>query len=418
MGPPLVAWYSPSYLSYPRAVSVTEEGAGREARTTERRDVRSPAKRSGAPVLESEPRLQPFIKWPGGKSQELPLIAAAAPPLRGRLIDPFVGGGAVLLATPDEVPAWANDICPELIGIYDAAGRADADLQSALIELGEAWDRLGRLHDLYADLATSSVSDATTTPAAALARHRTSLSVALEPGGTELRSMVEVRLSRDLEGKFKRMRRVEGRVGSRLDDHDRLENVEGAVRAAFYYAVRSRYNTARAAAHSGAQRLADFFFLREFAYAAMFRFNATGAFNVPYGGVTYNRKSFAAKASALFSSQMAARLRVTDWRCMDFETFLGEAHPTAADFVFVDPPYDSDFSSYDDRPFIESDQERLHNVLASLSANVMVVIKDTPLIRRLYGSSRWQIAEARKTYMWTIKSRNVRQVNHLLITNY
>src|SRR3989304_10203868 len=45
------------------------------------------------PRIEASPTLTPFLKWPGGKSSELPLIAALAPPLTGRLIDPFVGGG-------------------------------------------------------------------------------------------------------------------------------------------------------------------------------------------------------------------------------------------------------------------------------------------------------------------------------------
>ena len=48
----------------------------------------------------------------------------------------------------------------------------------------------------------------------------------------------------------------------------------------------------------------------------------------------------------------------------------------------------------------------------------MIVIKDTPMIRRLYGSDRWRVAEADKTYMWTIKSRNDRETTHLTITNY
>ncbi len=40
---------------------------------------------SGAtPSLEGIPALTPFIKWPGGKSLELPAIAAKAPPLTGR----------------------------------------------------------------------------------------------------------------------------------------------------------------------------------------------------------------------------------------------------------------------------------------------------------------------------------------------
>jgi len=165
-------------------------------------------------------------------------------------------------------------------------------------------------------------------------------------------------------------------------------------------------------------RLADFFFLREFAYAAMFRFNSRGEFNVPYGGITYNGKSLSDKLDILFSSGMLGRLQNTTWRCADFELFLREAAPVRSDFVFIDPPYDSDFSDYDNLPFGSSDQERLQRVLEGLSASVMIVIKDTPMIRRLYRSDRWRMAEADKTYMWTIKSRNDRETTHLTITNY
>jgi len=34
--------------------------------------------------------------------------------LSGRLIDPFVGGGAIQFAAPPGAAAWANDACPDL----------------------------------------------------------------------------------------------------------------------------------------------------------------------------------------------------------------------------------------------------------------------------------------------------------------
>ncbi len=372
----------------------------------------------GASRLASEPTLQPFMKWPGGKTQELPLIARAAPPLLGRYIDPFLGGGAVLLATPSNVPAWGNDICPELIGIYAGAASDDPQLRSALIGLGEAWDRLGDLVLLYRDLASCFGRDFVPGSGKIVKPHESELFAAIETAGPELSGLIKARLARDLDDKLDRMKRVEARAGHTLNDADLMANVEGAVRAAFYYAVRYRYNVARAAARLGRQRSADFFFLREFAYAAMFRFNASGEFNVPYGGVTYNRKSFASKVQTLMKPRMRERLQATEWRCTDFEPFLEEAQPSPGDFVFVDPPYDSDFSSYDNRSFASLDQTRLRDTLAALRANVMVVIKDTPMIRRLYGDGTWRIEENRKTYMWTIKSRNDREANHLVITNY
>ena len=42
--------------------------------------------------------LSPFIKWPGGKEQELQHITPNLPEDINRYIEPFVGGGAVLLS--------------------------------------------------------------------------------------------------------------------------------------------------------------------------------------------------------------------------------------------------------------------------------------------------------------------------------
>jgi DNA adenine methylase len=381
--------------------------------------VVAPLSARGVPgsSLEASPSLIPFVKWPGGKSGELASIAALAPPLTGRLIDPFVGGGSVLLATPVGVPAWANDACADLVRVYRMVRDADAAVRDALGALAVAWDGLGVAEDWYRELGAAFRSGAEPT------RGRSpmatgDLAIVVADAGPGLVEAWSRRLERDLPAKLDRMRRVQATVGAPLSDADLLANIEGAFRAAFYMAIRERYNGARLAGRWDAARTADFLFLREFAYAAMFRFNARDEFNVPYGGVTYNRKSFAEKISLMFSPAMTARVRATEWRSVDFAPFLASAEPDADDFVFVDPPYDSEFSAYDNRPFGWQEQRRLRDTLESLAARVLVVIRDTPMIRSLYGGGRWTITESAKTYMWTIKSRNDRRATHLVISNY
>jgi DNA adenine methylase len=361
--------------------------------------------------------ITPFLKWPGGKSDELAAIAAAAPSLTGRLIDPFVGGGSVLLATPAVVPAWANDACTDLVRLYERAASSDPVSREAFDSVAETWDGLSRLPELYAELAMAFRSSARSALRDAVSSRALALRRMAEHAGPDLADVFLARLDRDLPSKFGRMRRIQASSGE-LSAPDLLANVEGAVRSAFYMAVRHRYNRARRAGRWDRLRSADFLFLRELAYAAMFRFNARGEFNVPYGGITYNRKSLADKVELMFSQAMQARLQATQWRSVDFEPFLEEAAPTEDDLVFVDPPYDSDFSSYDDLPFGWRDQRRLEDVLGSLRSRVIVVIKDTAMIRDLYGSAHWRISQAAKTYMWTIKSRNDRSATHLTITNY
>ncbi len=370
------------------------------------------------PRLEARPLVAPFLKWPGGKSQELPAIAALAPPLTGRLIDPFVGGGAILFAAPPEVAAWANDACPELIGLYAAAGSRDAAVSEAIARVAYAWEELSSIPALGEDLADAFLAGSRDGVGASLERWREPLREVIDGAGPPIAKVFELRVERDLHAKFERMRGVQRSVGRDLSRPDLLGNIEGSLRSSFYMSIRSRYNAARLAAGFDAFRHADFFFLRELAYAAMFRFNARGEFNVPYGGVTYNRKTLAGKAALLFGAPARARLANTELRCTDFEPFLADARPTAEDFVFVDPPYDSEFSAYDNRPFTSSDQRRLRDALSLVPAHVMLVIRDTPGIRALYSSERWHVIEAAKTYAWTIKSRNERSATHLTITNY
>ena len=373
---------------------------------------------SPASRLEARPLVAPFLKWPGGKSQELPSIAALAPPLTGRLIDPFVGGGAILLATPPAVAAWANDACPELVALYSAAASRDDAVRGAIAAVASAWDELSSIPELCDDLAEAFLAGSRVRVAGLLERWHGTLRDIVDRAGSSIAERFGLRVEPELLAKLERMRNVERTLGRALSRPDLLANVEGSLRSSFYMSIRGRYNAARLATVDDAFRTADFFFLREFAYAAMFRFNARGEFNVPYGGVTYNRKSLAGKAALLFGAPVRARLANTVLRCADFEPFLAEASPTAEDFVFVDPPYDSEFSAYDDRPFTPSDQRRLRDALALLPAPVMLVIKDTPGIRALYASEPWHVIEADKTYSWTIKSRNDRAATHLTITSY
>ncbi len=81
--------------------------------------------------------LSPFLKWPGGKSSELAKIASAAPHFTpDRFIDPFVGGGSVLLAVDPSIPAIVNDICPELIDLYRSGAENRPELKSELQPMG------------------------------------------------------------------------------------------------------------------------------------------------------------------------------------------------------------------------------------------------------------------------------------------
>lgn len=363
-----------------------------------------------------EEPLSPFVKWPGGKSSELPGIRSAAPTGKiERYLEPFLGGGSVLLATDPQVPAAANDTCPELIGLFSGAAANDNSLFDQLISLSNCWDVIGSFEESFtqaAHLFQSGGQDNQVT------RTLFSLSPKLfiEPSG--LRAEFDRRLQRDLPKKISRIRSLQTFHQRELPLSEVGANLEASFRSSFYMSVRRRYNEARSRREFGPVRNADFYFLREFGYASMFRFNARGDFNVPYGGISYNRKSLLAKVNYLFSRNIRDRLVTTEFTSEDFEGFFLKVRPAAGDFVFVDPPYDAAFSEYDGRAFADPDQQRLADTLSTLESKIMLVIGDTPQIRDLYSTSPWKIESSAKSYNWNIKGRNDRKANHLTITNY
>jgi hypothetical protein len=137
----------------------------------------------------------------------------------------------------------------------------------------------------------------------------------------------------------------------------------------------------------------------------------------PYGGITYNRKPFTDRIAHLASAPVTERLAATTIACADFQDFLDGLDLGPDDLVFLDPPYDSDFSTYDRAGFGPDDHRRLAATIRRLPCSFQLVIRDTPLVRDLYLDDAWFVQAFDHTYSWTIKDRNDRAATHLLITN-
>jgi DNA adenine methylase len=362
--------------------------------------------------------LSPFLKWPGGKSSELKKIADSAP-MSGidRFIEPFVGGGSVLLSVNTEIPALANDICPELIDLYQSGSNDDKVLKLELNKLSNFFEFITKHDDKWLRM-SSQLMESRIEPEEAGSAIIQVLDIEIRKFGNNFYQEFSRRLYRDLPKKLKRIKKLQIEKKRELPLQEFANNVEGSIKAAFYMAVRERYNGYRRDKVFNKIRTADFLFLREYCYASMFRFNSKGEFNIPYGGISYNRKDFTSKIEKLFNPTMRNRLKNTKFSCLDFEDFLNSAKLIDTDFIFVDPPYDSDFTDYDGKEFRNNDQERLASYLNDVSSRVMLVIGDTTLIRKLYSGPKWRIQEDNMQYKWTIKSRNDRGKTHLTITNY
>ncbi|HET7813075.1 MAG TPA: Dam family site-specific DNA-(adenine-N6)-methyltransferase [Candidatus Baltobacteraceae bacterium] len=145
---------------------------------------------------------------------------------------------------------------------------------------------------------------------------------------------------------------------------------------AVYTNNRERFNELVAQGKEQSEEAAAlFYYLNRTGYNGLCRFNAKGVFNVPFGRyktISYDRDLL----------QFKTALRDYDFTCSDFETIALDDD----DFVYADPPYDVEFTSYFAGGFSWDDQKRLAKWLAQHRGPVVASNQATPRILKLYRS--------------------------------
>jgi len=371
-------------------------------------------------------KLHPLLKWAGGKEKELPHILPHLPNNIERYYEPFVGGGAVYFAV-DYPEMLINDRSQELISLYQFVREHNQDFFNHLKDLHTGWlllekileahrDTLRQMYLSYANDIWSKNELADATSSFIFAHEKELIGIFSVPLTIAPDSFFR-ETNKNLTGKMQRMKTIEKEKGI-LSDTDLLGNIECSLKSAFYMHFRYLYNYAAKLALPDSLSAAIFYFIREYCYASMFRYNSTGQFNVPYGGMSYNRKDFVRKINYLQSENVKAHLEKTVLYNLDFEEFFAVTKPGANDFIFLDPPYDSDFSTYAQNTFGKNDQTRLRDCLLSCKARFMLVIKNTDFIRNLYTEKDFFIKNFNKKYLVSFQDRNDKTAEHLVITNY
>jgi DNA adenine methylase len=371
-------------------------------------------------------RLTPLLKWAGGKEQELKHILPLIPSF-DVYYEPFVGGGAVFFCIQSR-KKFINDKSPDLFNLYMLIAQQDEAFFRALDTLLHGWQRVSRIVDEYA-VGLIKIYKAYSMDTSSPGEMQSSLLEFIQHHTAEFNEMLKAffdkdtanfirEIERNLLSKTRRMKELENRKW-KLPERDIVANIECALKSAFYMHLRHLYNRISQYEIPPSHAAAIFFFVRENAYASMFRYNSKGEFNVPYGGISYNRKDLARKVAYLHSREVELHFKNTVIENTDFEAFLQKHPPQAEDFIFIDPPYDSEFSTYSQNEFSREDQERLARcLLEQCKAKFMLVIKNTPTILRLYGDTDLKIRAFDKKYLVSFQDRNNRDAEHLIITNF
>ena len=327
--------------------------------------------------------MHPFIKYPGGKSKEIPLVKRYMPQNIKRYVEPFVGGGSIYFAL-DIHPSLINDKSKDLYLLYTSIRDNNEEFKKYLEQMDLIWKKIEE-ENFIEQISGIDIVDI-----------------------KSFRKYYESSLKR----KMLSIKKFE-KEGINVSEQDKIETEITARKTAVYMLFRDIYNSQQAneQLHS-----ASFYFMREYCYSSMFRFSASGDFNVPYGGMSYNRKYLSKKIEYIFSSETTNYMKDTVIGNEDFASFMDKCNLNDEDFVFLDPPYDSDFSTYDKNPFDKKEQIRLRDYLRKTKAKWMLIIKKTDFICKLYKG--FNIFEYDMSYMVSFKNRNSKEVKHLLITNY
>lgn len=367
-----------------------------------------------------------LIKWAGGKEKELRYISSCLPAKFENFYDPFVGGGSVFAAIQAS-HYYINDKSAELMAFYHNVATINPSFFFWLNQINASWERtllysyrqvyLAHLYEQFRKGKVPAEEVTQATKQYILQKQSEILQLLGKNFKWQPLNFV-THIEENISRKLIRMYQLEQSRG-KMPEPDISDNISTAFMGGLYIYFRDLYNNLGEIAQDPPLHNALFVFIRNYAYAGMFRYNKEGRFNVPYGGMAYNRKVLTEKMNYYRSSKLLLRFKKTTLMNADFEIFLNKQRPSKDDFIFLDPPYDSDFSTYANNAFTKQDHRRLALYLQEgCSAKWMLVIKNTPLIQSLYIKPGRYIYSFDKQYLVSFMNRNNREAKHLIITNY
>jgi len=149
-----------------------------------------------------------------------------------------------------------------------------------------------------------------------------------------------------------------------------------------FYRHRERFNNLiRNGGVASAEAAELFYYLNRTCFNGLCRFNKSGEFNVPFG--TYSNVNY----DADFSNYPAV---LRDWMFTNVD--VERVAIKSGDFVYADPPYDVEFTTYSPGGFSWEDQERTAQFLAEHDGPVVISNQATRKIVELYEGLGFELS--------------------------
>lgn len=146
--------------------------------------------------------------------------------------------------------------------------------------------------------------------------------------------------------------------------NDSFYELNDELRRVFFYKIREEFNTKKL---SDAERAAYLVFLNHTCFNGLYRENASGGFNVPYGR---NKKPKICDVDLIIADHEV--LSKVDIICGDYKKIMDHLNNDYT-FIYIDPPYrplmgSDNFKQYSKSGFGDSEQEELKAFCDSLTA--------------------------------------------------
>ena len=155
-----------------------------------------------------------------------------------------------------------------------------------------------------------------------------------------------------------------------------------------------------------------FYYQRKTCFRGMLRYNKNGKFNIPFGRYkTINYNDLTNKAYEFLLSR-------TEILNKGFEHIF-ETYNDENNFMFLDPPYDSEFTDYGYCQFGKEEQKKLALLFKNTKIKCLMVIGKTKFIEELYNG--YIVDEYDKKYKFKLYGNRIGdEINakHLIIKNY
>ncbi len=291
--------------------------------------------------------------WPGGKSREFHKVESVSKLYDKKVFaEPFLGSGFTFLNLDDYDEYYINDISKEVINLFKNIKSQNKIFISTLEMHIKAWEMkdIKDMCDHY--------------------------------------SNEDIKQYKDYY--FKKW------------GNNKLSR-ETLTKMLYFNYIRYRYNEKLIENIYDSQMAADFMFLRQYSFSGMIRYSSIGKYNIPYGGFRYNNRTLVEKLELITSKELKNKMKKTKIFNEDFRVFLKRIPDNA--FVFLDPPYDSEFNSYTDDDFTFDDQKDLSKLIRESNFTSYMIMLKTDLIERLYKDKIFQKEYSPYSYGINIKNR-------------